>query len=792
MFELNGLTTEEANNKLAKFGYNSIPEKKPNQLIRILSRFWGITPIMLELTFILELIIGKQIESIIILSLLTFNAFIGYFQDRKANSALSVLKQQLQITVRVKRDQNWIVILAKNLVPGDLIRLRTGDFVMADAKIVDGYLSVDQSSLTGESALIYKSKEDSLFSGSIVKKGEATAIVSATGANTVFGHTVELIQSAKPKLHIQSIINKIVKILLIIVILSICIVLFITIIKMINILLLLPLLVLLLITAVPVALPTMFTISMALGSLRLSKLGLLVTRLDAIDDASAMNILCIDKTGTITTNKQRIIEVIPTLDFQQEDIIMYGALASEDADQDPIDLAFIFKLKELNISIKSFKIIEFKPFDPNYRRTEAIVEKKNEKLYIVKGALNEIFNLISDSNEKIQLFKQKVKLKNLKDSKLVAVAIGSNMDKLRLVGIAKIYDEIRTDTPKFVSELKELGISLKMLTGDGLAIAQDVAKSINLGNNIETMTNLKEFIDKDGSKEILENMDGFAEIYPSDKYLIVKRFQELGYVVGMTGDGVNDAPALKQAEVGIAVSNATDVAKNSASVVLTVEGLECIVELIKNGRQIFQRILIWITNKIIKTFYAVLFIVLAYLILSINIVSSLHMILFLFLTDYVTLSIATDNVKYPKRPETWNFSKELILGFILGSLIILEGFCFLFLGNFLFNLLAQIQKLQTYVFLFIIFVGYFSLLSIREYKHFWSSKPSNFLIIAIGINTIIVIVISLIGIPGFAPITLSEICFVILYSFLVSLLINDFVKFKLKEYFSLKFKKELK
>jgi H+-transporting ATPase len=788
MLELKGLTTEEANSKLELYGYNSIPEIKPNQLIKFLKRFWGITPLMLEFTIILEWLIDKQIDSIIILILLIFNAFIGYFQERKSNSALAMLKQQLQITVKVKRDQKWIIISAKNLVSGDIIRLKSGDFVMADAKILDGNLDVDQSSLTGESLLINKKKGDLIFSGSIVKRGEATAIVTTTGINTKFGHTVELIQNAIPKLHIQTIIKKVVKILLTIVIFSMLIIIFVSLIKNINIREILPLLVLLLVAAIPVALPTMFTISMALGSLKLSKSGLLVTRLDAVDDASAMNILCVDKTGTITTNKQRITEVISTPDFRKEDVITYGALASEDADQDPIDLAFISKLMELNISNRNFKRIEYIPFNPNYRRTEAIVEEDFKKKYIMKGAINEIFNLVSDSKEKILSFKQVIKSKGFKDYKLIAVAVGNNKDEMRLVGIVKIRDEIRSDTPKFVSELKDLGISLKMLTGDSLPIAQDVAENINLGNNIITVSDLKESINNEDSRDLLENVDGFAEIYPEDKYLIVKRFQEIGHIVGMTGDGINDAPALKQAEVGIAVSNANDVAKKSASVVLTVEGLEGIVELIKNGRKIFQRVLIWIMNKIIKTFYAVIFIILAYLILSMKIVSSLHIILFLFLTDYVTLSIATDNVEYPKRPETWNIIREIILGFILGTLIIFEGFSLLFLGNFLFNILAQLQKLQTFVFLFLIFIGYFSLLSIREHGHFWSSRPSKFLIIAMGINVFIVIFISLIGFPGFSAISLGEISFVILYSFLIALLVNDFIKFELKKYFSLRFK----
>ena len=787
MVEINGLTTKEAEKKLEIYGYNAIPELKPNQVLQFLKKFWGVTPIMLEGTVILEWLIGKQVEALIILALLFFNALVGYFQERKTNSALMMLKKHLQIEAKVRRDNQWISIPAKMIVPGDLMRVRSGDFIGADAQIIDGKLNIDQSSLTGESFLIQKSVDDIIYSGSIVRRGEATTIVSATGPNTKFGKTIELVQIARPKLHIQHIITNVVKILLIIVLISMSVIIIVSLIKNEKIFESLPLLVLLLVTAIPVALPTMFTISMALGSQKLSKSGILITRLDAIDDASAMNILCVDKTGTITLNRQRITDVIPLVEYSNKDVIIFGALASEAADQDPIDMAFISKFKELEVSTQNYERIEFVPFDPKFRRTEALVKIGEKDLYIMKGAINEIFKIVNEPREKIVAIQQKITSEAPKDHKLIAVAAGETKENLKLVGIAIIFDEIRSDTSHFISELEDLGVSLKMLTGDALFIALDVAESINLGTNIKKVSDLKSIIKEKGSQDLLESVNGFAEIYPEDKYLIVKRFQELGHIVGMTGDGINDAPALKQAEVGIAVSNATDVAKSSASVVLTVEGLEGIVELIKNGRMIFQRVLIWIMNKIIKTFYAVIFIILAYLILGVYVVSAIDMILFLFLTDYVTLSIATDNVEYPRRPETWNILREMILGFIMGIFIIIEGFGLLYFGNLFFGVLTQISKLHTFIFSFLIFIGYFSLLSVRENKHFWSSKPSKFLMISIVINILIVFIICFIGFAGFAVLSLGEITFVFLYCLLSSFLINDFIKYGVKKYFALRF-----
>ena len=773
----NGLNSVEIQNRLRIYGYNQVTEKTISPIKKFFKKFWGITPWMLEFTIILEFLLAKNLEAFVILGLLVFNAIIGFIQEEKANSAIGLLKQKLSIKARVKRNGEWVYISAKELVPGDLIRLRAGDFVPADINILEGNVEVDQSVITGESMTIERKSAEVLYSGSTVKRGEITGIVIKTGKNTFFGRTVELIQIAKPKLHIQEVISKVVKWSLLIVFISLSFAIILSVLKSINLLEIVPLVAILLVASIPVALPTMFTISMALGSLELSKRGVLITRLDATDDASTMNIICVDKTGTLTMNQLFITNVIPAKGYEENDIILYGALASQEANQDPIDVAFLRAIKEKNIPFIGFEQIEFFPVDPHTRMTEAIIEKNKQQFIVFKGSVNSIVDLCQNGQKELEYMSKEIENLSVKGYRLLAVARGLKKNDIELVGVVGLYDKIRPDTPTLIKDLKDLGISVKILTGDALPIAKEVAEQLHLGNNLAKMSDLKKNITDEERSKIVEKSVGFAEIYPEDKYTIVKSLQNMGHVVGMTGDGVNDAPALKQAEVGIAVSNATDVAKKSSSVVLTTEGLEGIVDLIKTGRMIYQRITTWIINKIIRTFKRVVFIILAFIILGFFIVSTLDMILLLFLSDYVTLSLSTDNVRYSKEPETWNIGGLVKTGVILGIIMVMEGMFLLYIGNLFFSILNNINHLQTFVFVFLTFSGYFTVLAIREKKHFWKSKPSKPLILTLVINSIIVILIASIGIPGLSSIPFMEVIFIIIYTLCMCLLLNDFIKY---------------
>jgi H+-transporting ATPase len=780
---VNGLSIDEAKKRLAEFGYNEVPEKKTNPILKFAARFWGLTSWMLEFTVIMEWILGKYLEAYVIVVLLVFNAVVSFIQEEKASSAVDLLRQKLAVKTRVKRGGAWSILSARELVPGDVVRLRAGDLTPADVQVVEGHVDVDQSALTGESLTVEKKIGDSLYSGSTVSSGEITGVVTATGLKTYFGRTAELVQIARPKMHIEEMIAKVVRWLLVMVVASVAVGMGLALFRGIDPAEIAPLTVVLLVSAIPVALPTMFTISMALGSLELSRKGAIVTRLDAVEDAASMDVLCADKTGTITMNRLTLVDALPVGQHTREEVVLYGALASQEANQDPIDLAFISKAMDMQLPVASYLQVNFTPFDPSTRRTEASIKFENEQLYVVKGAVKTIMELCRDCHDELGRIGQDIEGLAAKGYRILAVAKGRSREEVELIGITALYDKPREDSPHLINELKKLGISVKMLTGDALPIAREVAGQAGLGDKIIRITDLKNNLDNENTLKTMEESDGFAEIYPEDKYLIVKSLQASGHIVGMTGDGVNDAPALKQAEVGIAVSNATDIAKRSSSVVLSHEGFEGIFDMVVIGRMVYQRISTWTINKIIRTFKRVVFIVLAFILTGKFVVSAFNMILLLFLSDYVTLSISTDKVRYSSKPEKENTIALVKLGVSYGSLIIAESLLILYIGMGYFGLDSSIEKLRTFIFVWLTLSGYYTVLSIRERKHFWNSKPSLWLALALVLNTVIVYIISTIGLPGLASITSLEFVFLLAYGFVSCLLMNDLVKVPLTKIF---------
>jgi len=517
-----GLSSEEVQRRISEHGYNEVPERRVSPFTRFAKRFWGITPWMLEITIVLTWILGKQLEMYVVTGLLVFNAVLGFIQEEKANAALAFLKQSLTVKARVKRDGRWATVPARELVPGDIIRLRAGDFVPADARVAEGSVEVDQSSLTGESLLVERKVDDIVFSGSIVRMGEITGIVVSTGSRTYFGRTVELVQIAKPRLHMEEVTSKVVRWLILIVGILLSVGLLLTALRGLDLIGILPLTVILLMSAIPVALSTMSIITMALGSLELTKKGVLVTRLSASEDAATMDVLCVDKTGTLTMNRLSVTEVIALGEFRKEDVILYGALASQEANQDPIDLAFLSAARDMHVSLEGYLQKRFVPFDPSTRRTEATVETGGEQFLALKGAVNAIAPLCKNSQEELEQMEEDVESLSRKGYRIIAVAEGRTKDSIRLVGVAALYDRPRTDSPKLISELKELGISVKMLTGDALPIAREVAGQLGLGDDIARISDVRGKVKENKGFDVMERSAGFAEVYPEDKYLIVK------------------------------------------------------------------------------------------------------------------------------------------------------------------------------------------------------------------------------------------------------------------------------
>jgi len=630
---------------------------------------------------------------------------------------------------------------------------------------------------------VEKKSDDLLYSGSIVKRGEANSIVTSTGVKTYFGKTVQLVQMARPKLHMEEVVSNVVKWLLIIDAALIGLALIFSVYKGLDLLGILPLILVLLLSAIPVALPAMFTVSTAIGSMELVKKGVLVTRLSASEDVATMDILCADKTGTITMNKLSVTNIMPLNKFSEEDVIFYGALASQEANQDPIDLAFITRAKEKNLVDNSFAQKSFIPFDPKTRKTEALVQKGNHEFQVMKGAVGVIAQECGLDQDAVEGLETRMGEFAMKGYRTLAVAKADDQKQPKLVGLVALYDMPRPDSKQLIQELNELGISVKMLTGDALPIAKEIAKDVGLRENVIKASDLKGLISENAIEALqtAEKSSGFAEIYPEDKYTIVKSLQVKKHVVGMTGDGVNDAPALRQAEVGIAVSNATDVAKGAASVVLTSEGLTSIVNLVKTGRVIYERITAWVLSKIIRTLQIAIFVVLSFLITGNYVVSAFAIILYFFMTDFVKISLATDNLRWSDKPNTWNIASLVKVSVILSALVIAESFGLLYIGLSYFHLNASDLSLYTFTFEILFFSAMFLIFNIRERSHFWDSMPSKTLLAAIIFSIIAATAITTVGVPGLKALPLTETLFVLSSSAAFSLAFNDLVKFMLVE-----------
>jgi H+-transporting ATPase len=774
-----GLKEAEAEKRLKRYGYNEISERKVNPYLSFAKKFWGLTAWMLEAIILLSWFLQRYTDLYIVTGLLVFNAILGFTEEQKASGAVEALREKLHVNARTLRDGEWRTLAGRELVPGDIVRVRAGDLVPADLKVASGTLEVDQSALTGESAVIEKTTGDLLYSGSIIRRGESMGIAVLTGTRTYFGRTAQLVQIAKPKMHIETVISHVIRWLLVIVAALIIIALVFSVLEAKNLFDLLPIILLLLLSAIPVALPAMFTVSTAVGSMELSRKGVLVTRLNASEDAATMNVLCADKTGTITQNKLSVAKLIPLNAFSEKDVVLYGALASQEANQDPIDMAFITKAKDQNLFSEAHVQKSFMPFDPATRRTEAVIKDEDgSEFKVMKGAVHAVVHACGYDEKTALSMEERMEEFAVKGYRTLAVARTYAGGRLALVGLVALYDLTRPDSKQLITELGELGISVKMLTGDALPIAKEIAKEVGLGENIMKASQLEQ-IKKDDpleAAEVADKSSGFAEIYPEGKYTIVKSLQATRHIVGMTGDGVNDAPALRQAEVGIAVSNATDVAKSAASIVLTREGLTSIVDLIENGRVIYERMTAWILSKIVRTLQIATFVVVSFLLTDDYVISAFALILYFFATDFVKIAMATDNQRWSQKPNTWNVANLVKVSLVLSLLIIAESFALLYLGIYVFHFTVDSGTLYTYAFEILFYSASLIVFNVRERRHFWNSMPSRTLSAATILSLAAVTAVTVFGIPGLVPLPITVTLLVILFSALFTFVINDSVK----------------
>jgi len=662
---------------------------------------------------------------------LLFNALLGFWEEHEASNALDALKSSLALKARALRGGKWEHVDAPTLVPGDIIRLYLGDVVPADCDLIQGdYISIDQSALTGESLPVSKKSGEAAYSGSIVKQGEMTAVVTATGGNTFFGRTAKLVAGAGSVSHFQRAVMKIGNFLIILALVLVVILVASRLFDMrghydrVVLLRLAEIVLILLVASVPVAMPAVLSVTMALGARMLARSKAIVSRLESIEELAGVDVLCSDKTGTLTQNKLTLGEAQPWPGTDTQTLILMGSLASRAADNDPIDLAVMAGLKDPSV-LKSYQQEKYVPFDPVDKRTEATIKDASGKVFrVTKGAPQVILGLAKLAGTDLEKAQQAVNGLAGRGYRTIGVAVARDDGPWAFLGILPLLDPPRPDSKSTIARAREYGVEVKMVTGDNVAIARQISLELDMGANIQPSTELfpgdftKGQIPLDAAEKI-DKADGFAQVFPEHKYAIVKILQENGHIVGMTGDGVNDAPALKQADVGIAVSGATEAARAAAALILTGPGLSVIIEGIAEARRIFERMTSYVLYRIAMTIAIMVFVVLASIYYHFFPLTAIMLIALALLDDVPIMTIAFDNASVPPQPVKWELDRVLVLSSVLGLLGVIQSFGLLYLGDTVHHL--DHPHLQTMMFLQLVAGGHLLLFVTRSRGAFF--KP---------------------------------------------------------------------
>jgi H+-transporting ATPase len=727
-----GLSQAEAKKRLAQYGPNEIEEKKTNVLLKLLSYFWGPIPWMIEVAVVLSGIVRHWPDFFIILLLLVANATVGFWEERQAGNAIEALKARLAVKARVKRDGKWVTPPARELVPGDAIRLRLGDIVPADARLLDGdEVSVDQSALTGESLPKTCKPGDAIFSGSIIRRGEIGALVYATGGKTYFGKTAELVETAVTVSHFQKAVLRIGNYLIILAVVMVAVIIAMGIYRGEPVLTVLQFALVLTVAAIPVAMPTVLSVTMAVGARLLAKKQAIVSKLVAIEELAGVDVLCADKTGTLTQNKLSLGEPFCLDKVTANQIILAGALASRAENDDTIDLAVLGGLKDKE-ALKPFQVTHFQPFDPVHKRTEATIKAADGKVFkVTKGAPQVILAMSANAAEVKPAVDKAVNDFATRGFRALGVARADGDGKWQLLGVLPLFDPPREDAKTTVATAAQMGVKIKMVTGDALAIAKETAKTLGMGANILDGAMLGDSKTEETAAitKSIEDADGFAQVFPEHKFHIVDVLQKHGHIVGMTGDGVNDAPALKKADCGFAVSGATDAARAAASMVLVAPGLSVIIDALKESRKIFQRMNSYAMYRIAETLRVLLFMTLAIVIFNFYPLTAIMIVMLALLNDGAILSIAYDNVRYRNRPEAWNMRLVLGIATVLGLVGPTAAFGLFFLGDRVFHL--GHPQLQTMMYLMLSVAGHLTIFQTRTRGPWWSTRPAWILLAAV-------------------------------------------------------------
>jgi len=727
-----GLSEAEAQKRLTQYGPNEITVKKTNEVLKFLSYFWGPIPWMIEAAVILSGVVRHWLDFFIILLLLASNAVVGYWEEHQAGNAIAALKARLAVKAKVLRDGKWTNPNASEVVPGDVVRLRLGDIVPADARLLAGDpIEVDQSALTGESLPVTCKPGGAVFSGSIVRQGEIDAIVYATGTNTYFGKTAQLVQEAHTTSHFQRAVLKIGDYLIVLAVALVLVILVVALFRGDKVLTTLEFCLVLLVAAIPVAMPTVLSVTMAVGARLLAKKEAIVTRLSAIEELAGVDVLCSDKTGTLTQNKLTLGDPFSVNNIPADQVILWAALASRAEDKDTIDLAVIGGVKDEK-TLKAYQVTHFQPFDPVHKRTEATVKGADGKqFFVAKGAPQIILEMSANAGQVKAAVEKAVNEFAGRGFRSLGVARADEENKWQFAGVLPLFDPPREQAKATIASARQMGVDVKMVTGDQIAIARETSRALGLGTNILDASGLGDIKHHETAQaaEAIEKADGFAQVFPEHKFHIVDVLQQRGHIVGMTGDGVNDAPALKKADCGIAVSGATDAARAAASIVLLAPGLSVIIDAIKESRRIFQRMNSYAIYRIAETLRVLFFMTLAILVFNFYPLTAVMIVMIALLNDGAILSIAYDNVHYKDKPEAWNMRLVLAISTVLGFIGVIAAFGLFYLGERVFHL--DRGRIQTLMYLKLSVAGHLTIFLTRTRGPFWSIRPAKILWMAV-------------------------------------------------------------
>ena len=747
--DVNGLSEADVQARLAFYGLNTIQEKHRSAILKFLSFFWGPIAWMIEIAAILSGIVHHTEDLVIILVLLFFNAIVGFWQEYQAGNAIAQLKKNLALKARALRDGHWLTIDAAQLVPGDQVKVRLGDVVPADIALLEGdFLSIDQSALTGESLPVDKRSGDLIYSSSIAKQGEMTGVVTSTGVNTYFGKTAKLVDSAKTVSHFQKAVMQIGDYLIFLSLALVVVLVLVGYARHLPMLELLQFALILTVASIPVALPAVLSVTMAVGAIKLAKLKAIVSRLESIEELAGMDILCSDKTGTLTQNKLTLGDPVVFDGANAHGILLTAAMASNAENPDAIDTAILQKVKDEKI-LQAFHQQHFMPFDPVQKRTEAAIKPEQGHLFKVsKGAPQVVLDLCLPDVTLRERAEQTVNEFALKGYRALGVAKTDEAGRWVFLGILSLFDPPREDAASMIKEAKEHGVDIKLVTGDNIAIAKQISGELGLGQNILLADQI---IQAKNKQDIVHNVaqcaeraDGFAQVFPEHKYWLVKDLQANNHLIGMTGDGVNDAPALKQADVGIAVSGATDAARAAADLVLTGTGLSVIINAIEEARRIFERMNAYAIYRITETIRIMLFMVTAMLVYNFYPITAVMIILLALLNDLPILTIAKDNTYLSRQPVRWEMRKVLTIATFLGVLGVAETFLLLIIARNHFH--VGMEQLQTIIFLKLAVAGHLTLFVARTRHSFLTHPfPAPILLFAILSTQIVAVLIARFG-----------------------------------------------